>query len=478
MKPHTTKYCKLLFIGFFWLIVWQAGAVLVGNSILFVGPVEVIHALFSLLPQSAFWASVFSSFWKISTGFFLAFFGGMVIGCLAFFFPLVQEFLSPLLTFMKSVPVASFVILALIWIGSENLSVLISFVVVFPVIYINTLSGLADTDKKLLEMSRVFHLTRWRKWCCLYWPSLLHYLAGGCKTALGMSWKSGIAAEVIGVPDQTIGEQLYLSKIYLNTAELFAWTLVIFFVSMGMERIFIFLLNKLGNTRPFLPVKHNTAKKEKIAEALLFSPITLTVANLTKHFDEQEIFLHQSFRFISDSPWCIMAPSGSGKTTFFHLLMGLEKAETGTASISYYIDNQKEDTSDFLISAVFQENRLCESLSPVDNILLAVPDVSKEEAKTELSQILPEECLNRPVSTLSGGMKQRTAIVRALLFNAPVILMDEPFAGLDEETKSEVIRYIIKRRNKRLLLLSTHQEEDARLLSGKIFFLNPSNPSS
>ena len=473
MKRHTTKYCKPVFICFFWLIVWQAGAVLVGNSILFVGPAEVIHALFSFLPQSTFWVSVFTSFWKISTGFFLAFFGGMFIGCFAFFFPLLQQFLSPLLTFMKSVPVASFVILALIWMGSDNLSVLISFLVVFPVIYVNTLGGLAGTDAKLLEMSQVFHLTRWRKWSCLYWPSLLPYLSSGCKTALGMSWKSGIAAEVIGVPDKTIGEQLYLSKIYLNTAELFSWTLVIILVSMGFERIFLFLLNKLGNKTPFLPVKRSITKKEREnAKSSPYSPITLTITNLTKHFDEQEIFLHQSFQFVSDFPWCIMAPSGSGKTTFFHLLLGLEQAETGTIMISH---NQKEGNSDFLISAVFQENRLCESLSPIDNILLAVPSVSKAEAKTELSQILPTECLNRPVFTLSGGMKRRTAIVRALLFPAPVILMDEPFTGLDEETKSEVIHYIVKRRNGRLLLLSTHQEEDADLLRGKILFLNNSS---
>lgn len=475
MKHHTTKYCKSLSICFFWLIIWQAGAVLVGNSILFVGPAEVIHALFSFLPQLHFWMSVFTSFWKITAGFFLAFFGGMFIGCLAFFFPLLQEFLSPLLIFMKSVPVASFVILALIWMGSGNLSVLISFLVVFPVIYVNTLAGLAGADSKLLEMARVFHLTRWRKWCCLYWPSLLPYLASGCKTALGMSWKSGIAAEVIGVPDNTIGEQLYLSKIYLNTAELFAWTLVIILVSMGFERTFLFLLDKLGNKRPFLPVKHSTLQKEREAAAPFPSlPITLTVTNLTKHFDEREIFFHQSFQFVSDFPWCIMSPSGSGKTTFFHLLMGLEKAETGTIIISSNKQEKDSDISDILISAVFQENRLCEQLSPVDNICLAVPEISKSEAEKQLSQTLPKECLNRPVSTLSGGMKRRTAIVRALLSSAPVILMDEPFTGLDEETKSNVVCYINKQRRGRLLLLSTHQEEDADLLKGKIIFLNHS----
>ena len=130
---------------------------------------------------------------------------------------------------------ASFVILALIWAGSENLSVLIAFLVVFPILYVNTIAGLSSTDQKLLEMAQVFSITGWRKIRCLYWPALLPYLTSACRTALGMSWKSGVAAEVIGVPDNTIGEGLYMSKIYLDTPGLFAWTLVIIALSLLLE---------------------------------------------------------------------------------------------------------------------------------------------------------------------------------------------------------------------------------------------------
>ena len=152
---------------------------------------------------------------------------------------------------IKSIPVASFVILALIWIGSENLSVLISFLVVFPMIYINTIAGLKSTDKKLLEMAQVFSLNLPRRIRFIYLPALMPYLISGCRIALGMSWKSGIAAEVIGVPGRTIGEKLYLSKIYLATSDVFAWTIVIILISAAFEKAFLWLLEQISafNTR-------------------------------------------------------------------------------------------------------------------------------------------------------------------------------------------------------------------------------------
>ena len=146
---------------------------------------------------------------------------------------------------IKSVPVASFVILALIWIGSRNLAVFTSFLVVVPMVYVSTLSGMKHTDKKLLEMARVFRMPMWKRIHYIYVPALLPYLVNGCRTALGMSWKSGVAAEVIGIPEGSIGEQLYYSKLYLDTAGLFAWTFVIIIISALFERFFLYLLKKI-----------------------------------------------------------------------------------------------------------------------------------------------------------------------------------------------------------------------------------------
>ena len=228
----------------FWLLLWQIGATIIDNRILLVSPMDTLQALSGLIISPDFWGSIWFSFARISLGFFIAFLIGLVTGTMAYWKPIVDDFLAPPIHFMKSIPVASFVILALIWTGSENLSVFISFIVVYPMIHVNTLAGLRSTDPKLLEMAHVFRVPMWRRAMSIYRVSLYPYLASAMKTALGMGFKSGIAAEVIGVPEGSIGEGLYMSKIYLSTAELFAWTLVIICVSVLFENVFLLLLKK------------------------------------------------------------------------------------------------------------------------------------------------------------------------------------------------------------------------------------------
>ena len=236
---HLPVWTKKASILAFWLILWQIGAAFIDNHILLVSPLDTLRALCTLVVSPVFWNSIWFSFERISLGFFLAFFAGLITGTLAYWKPIVDEILAPPIHFMKSIPVASFVILALIWTGSENLSVFISFIVVYPVIHVNTLAGLYSTDPKLLEMARVFRVPVWRRAMSIYRVSLYPYLASAMKTALGMGFKSGIAAEVIGVPEGSIGEGLYMSKIYLSTAELFAWTVVIVCVSVLFEKVFL-----------------------------------------------------------------------------------------------------------------------------------------------------------------------------------------------------------------------------------------------
>ena len=171
---------------------------------------------------------------------------GILTGALSCRFRIVREFLEPPIQFMKSIPVASFVILALIWTGSKNLSILISFLVAYPILHISTVSGLKSTASKLLEMAQVFRVPFHKKIFYLYRPALSPYLISACKSALGMAFKSGIAAEVIGVPDFSIGANLYEAKIYLDTASLFAWTLAIILIASCFEKILLRLMTAAG----------------------------------------------------------------------------------------------------------------------------------------------------------------------------------------------------------------------------------------
>lgn len=241
---QNTRFRKYV-IWLFWLGVWQAANMFIHNSIIFVGPFDMVSALIGLVRDSSFWGTILNSFSRISIGFLGAFVLSILLGSLAYVFPLVKELLEPVMLLIRSVPVASFIILALIWIGSGNLSVFTAFLVVVPMVYVSTLSGLEHTDKKLLEMARVFRMPLWKQIHYIYVPALMPYLISGCKTALGMSWKSGVAAEVIGIPDGSIGEQLYYSKLYLDTEGLFAWTFVIIIVSALFERLFLYLLQRI-----------------------------------------------------------------------------------------------------------------------------------------------------------------------------------------------------------------------------------------
>lgn len=218
---------------------------IVGMDIVFVSPIRVIARLAVIWTEEGFLSTILFSFMRIVLGFLIAFTLGTVLAVLACRFPFLETLLWPYVITIKSVPVASFIIISLIWLKSSRLSAFISFLMVFPVIYSNVLSGMKNTDPKLLEMAELYRVRWARKLLYLYLPSVRPYLVSACSIALGMSWKSGIAAEVIGVVAGSIGERLYTSKIYFQTADLFCWTVIIVLVSVLFEKLFLFLLKRV-----------------------------------------------------------------------------------------------------------------------------------------------------------------------------------------------------------------------------------------
>lgn len=246
MRERTARSMRKAAIAMFWLVVWEAVSVWIGNEILIAGPLDVLKALIRNVCDIEFLTSAGNSFLRISLGFLGAFAAGIFAAGLAHRYPIFREILQPVVTLMKTVPVASIVILLLIWTSSKNLSIAISFMVTFPAIYFQTEEGFASVDEKLLEMAHVFRISRLRKIWYLYRPAVMPYLAGSCRAAVGMGWKSGIAAEVIGVPDHTIGERLYTAKIYLETADLFAWTIVILILCALFEKVVFLILRQIA----------------------------------------------------------------------------------------------------------------------------------------------------------------------------------------------------------------------------------------
>lgn len=235
------RWFRIGVTALFWLAVWQAAAVLL-PKLLFAGPVPTVRSLLSLLRNSEFWFSIAHSLGKIASGFLLAFSTGCLLAIACRRMPVLRMLLGPLIQVMKSLPVACFIVVALIWVRSEWISVLTAFFVVFPAVYINLGEGLQQTDQGMLEMAQLFHLTPAKRLRAVWLPTCLPYLLSACRVSVGMALKAGVAGEIIGLPRWSIGEQLYLSKLYLNTADLFAWSLVIILLSLALERLLVFAL--------------------------------------------------------------------------------------------------------------------------------------------------------------------------------------------------------------------------------------------
>ena len=464
-----------------WMLVWQGAALAIDNKIFLPSPMDTVKSLGALLVQKEFYHSVCFSLGNIAKGFCLGIFVGIVLAVLASATTFLEQFFNLPMRVIKAVPVASFTILALFWVDSSELSVLISFFMVVPVIYTNVLTGIKETDKELLEMAKVFHLTAGNRVRFLYTPLILPYLVSASSVAIGLAWKSGIAAEVIGLAKASIGNHLYEAKIYLEMPTLFAWTVAIVCISILSEKLILLLLHliekkMLGKVEATAetegaeePVKINAPLINKESLGVVEDTImekesgTIFLKDISKAYGEKQVLDHVSFTIAPGAPVALMGSSGIGKTTLLRLLLGTERPSEGT------IERVPEKMN---FSVVFQENRLCENVSVEQNLkMVGTTKHKKEEIERVLRQLGLHECRKQKVAALSGGMKRRVAIGRALIYDAPVFLLDEPFQGLDEATKQNVMECVKARIIGKSFLLITHDKAEAECFGCKIIQL-------
>ena len=236
MRPDRAPW-RWLLPAVFWLAVWWLLALIVGKELLIPSPPLVVRTLLELVVTGAFWRYTALTLLRITLGLLLGIVLGILTALLTNRLSLLHALLAPAVRVVRATPVASFIILVLLWVANGRVPVVISALVVLPVIWESTAAGLRSVDRDLLEFARAYRLTGLDTWRRIVIPSMLPQLAAAVCTAIGLAWKSGVAAEVLCLPKAAVGTQVYFSKLYLDTPALFAWTLIVVALSLTVERI-------------------------------------------------------------------------------------------------------------------------------------------------------------------------------------------------------------------------------------------------
>ena len=226
----------------FWAIVWWLVSLRIGKPLLLPSPGRVAKTLWGLLQTRTFYRVTARSIWNVIRGILFAILGGALLAFLTYRVRFVRELLFPLMTVIKATPVASFIVLAIIWVGNLRVPTLITVLIVLPVVWSNLDEGLRKQDRNLLEAAKTYHLSYWRRLRVLTLPSLKSYFFSALRTSLGLAWKAGIAAEIIA--NVNIGEQIKEANLYFQVPELYAWTLTVILLSLVLELVVMTLLRK------------------------------------------------------------------------------------------------------------------------------------------------------------------------------------------------------------------------------------------
>ena len=431
-------------VAAFWLAVWMLVAALVAQPLILPGPGAVALALLRLVCDGGTWAILAGSGARILGGLALAAVCGGVLAGVSSHSRTFAHLVAPALSFVKATPVACVVVLLLIWLGSARVSIAAVFLMALPGVYFSLVEGLTQADKPLKQMFHLHGVRGWRLFCAHAWREVLPFVLSCAKAVIGMSWKAGVAAELIGMATGTVGERIYQAKLLIETADLLAWTVLVVAASWACERVLVWLLRASGSVAWRVAVRthgHGLRGRAGAASDDAAAELALAVGDRAPWAPALDGLV---LNVPAGGRICVMGASGMGKSTLLSLTAG-------------------ERTP---CSMVFQDTRLVEDASALDNVLVcADARVDASSAAALLRLLVPGIDVHARVAELSGGQRRRVEIARALLCPGGAVILDEPFTGLDTAARDACAEVALDLLDGRMLLLATHDAVDAQALN-------------
>lgn len=426
-------------VAAFWLAVWVLVAALVAQPLILPGPGAVAVALLRLVWDAGTWAILAGSGARILGGLALAAVCGGVLAGVSVRSRTFSRLVAPALSFVKATPVACVVVLLLIWLGSARVSIAAVFLMALPGVYFSLVEGLAQANKPLEQMFRLHGVRGWRLFCAHTWREVLPFVLSCARAVIGMSWKAGVAAELIGMAAGTVGERIYQAKLLIETADLLAWTVLVVAASWACERVLVWLLRVSGPVAWGAAVRSH-GRAGGPAGGGVAAELALAVGDRAPWAPALDGLV---FNVLAGGRICVMGASGVGKST----LLALAAGECAPCSM------------------VFQDVRLVEDASALDNVLVCADACVDASSATALLRLLvPGVDVHARVAELSGGQRRRVEIARALLCPGDAVILDEPFTGLDAAARDACAEVVLDLLDGRMLLLATHDAVDARAL--------------
>ena len=446
----------------FLLLIWQIIATNIAFPDLFPSLPDLLSGTFNLFFTEGFYSAIFATIIRGIIGFLIAFILAFIFSTIAAFSAFWKSFFHPILIVMRSVPVVSLVLIALLWFSPPNLPVFIALITMFPILYQNILNGLENTDLSLIEMAQVFGKNKLQSFIEIYIPSAKTLIFSGISTAMGFGWRAIIIGEVLAQPLHGIGSSMKKAQTFIDISELIAWTVIAILISY----LFDFIVKQISKIN--IEKHFKTYKTEGLKISQSTNNKSLSISDLTKKFDAKTIFGNFSLTINSSEVNCLKAPSGFGKSTLLKLIVGITKKDMGEINF-----NKK-----YSFAYAFQDIRLLNWLTVEENIAFIFKHKPNTESLKQIAYLLEKleltELTHKYPYELSGGQQQRVSLARALAAKSDVLLLDEPLTGLDNELKTKIITFLEEwlEAEKPLIIWATHEQIKLKNIQVREIILN------